>query len=1345
MAVPLMSNSTFLKVNLAILLLWVPALAQTPTKKDTTSPDFSKEGVVTERLETKIVFQADGSYTREQKSRIRIQSEAGVQQYAVLRPPYQTSLERIEVLDVRVTKPNGSIVISPLDSIQDAPSQIYPGAAEFADLHEKHIPVKGLEPGDILEYSIRWQVETPIVAGQFWCRYSFLKSAIVLDEQLEISIPSDREVKVKSRSVRPTIGEENGRRIYVWKTSNLEHQDIEKERETHSYDTIRGQLAGPDVLISSFRTWEEVGRWYEGLQKEKIQPSADIKAKAEELTKGLRDDDAKLRAIYNYVSLHYHYVGIAFGVGHYQPHSASEILANQYGDCKDKHTLLAALLGAVGIRAYPALISSWAMVDQDVPMPGQFDHVISVVRQRSTLSWMDTTPEVTAMGYLATHLRGKPALVIMPDKVEFQNTPSDSPFPNKYTNAVTAKLDADGTLQAHVEATYRGDDSEVSYRYLFRRIPEPQWKDYAQKNFYGARLGGTVTSVGASSPEKTDEPLTVTYEYTLRDFFGGDRHRFAIPLSPLAIPEVKDADLNRTTPLWLGEVGEQLYESRIELPRGWSASQPMPLDLKESFAEFHGDTEVNGNVLVTKRRLLLKLNAITPDQLTSYKNFQKAISDDHALYIFLQVPPNVPASGLVSTPSQGLARVGELARQSVIQLPGSSNTEALQSEQDAWKSMRAQDYSSAITDLKRAVSLDPTFSRAWIELGVTYYSGVRDMNLSLNAFQKAIEADPKQIVPYKILAFMYIGIGKRDDAMATWKKLQSIAPDDPDLALNFSASKSKEVSQVGNKGTSFTTLVSSANPSAFGQAVTFTATVTPLLIGTPTGAVTFKNGPETLGTVTLSDGVATYTTTKLAVGTEPITAVYNGSGSFLASTSSPLSQVVNPASTTATPQRPSPAVTPAEGPGRTAALLRQSLSQLPGSSNLEALQAEENARKSMRTKDYTSAITALKYAVSLDANFSRAWIELGWVYASNADKNSALSAFQKAIEGDPKQVVPYKIVALMYRDLADLDDAIDTWQKVRSLDPGDPDLALYLGGLYLEQKRYSEAAPLLESAAKANPTDAYAQLRVGIVRLNTHNADQGLEALHKALEIDSGAEMLNNVAYQMAESDTNLSDALGYSQRSIKELEERSQKVDLENIQKEDRQLTLKISLCWDTLGWIYFKMGDLPGAEIYLTAAWQLGEDGVVGDHLGQVYEKERKQPAAIHMYSLALEANPRLDETPARLRKLAALPLSAKGMSAAEELKSMRTIKLPTIIKETASADFDIEMVASGKIEKANFSGGSELLHQAAESLEKAQFGQVFPPNSTAQLLRRGTLSCSDTGCNFVFYPLSAAAGAN
>jgi Big-like domain-containing protein/VCBS repeat protein len=90
-----------------------------------------------------------------------------------------------------------------------------------------------------------------------------------------------------------------------------------------------------------------------------------------------------------------------------------------------------------------------------------------------------------------------------------------------------------------------------------------------------------------------------------------------------------------------------------------------------------------------------------------------------------------------------------------------------------------------------------------------------------------------------------------------------------------------------------TALVSSANPTNLGQPVTFTATVTSAG-PTPTGRVWFKNGTTSMGAATLSGGVARFTKSKLAVGTHPITAQYLGDAASDKSTSSVLSQVVNP-------------------------------------------------------------------------------------------------------------------------------------------------------------------------------------------------------------------------------------------------------------------------------------------------------------------------------------------------------------------------------------------------------------------------------------------------------------------
>lgn len=109
---------------------------------------------------------------------------------------------------------------------------------------------------------------------------------------------------------------------------------------------------------------------------------------------------------------------------------------------------------------------------------------------------------------------------------------------------------------------------------------------------------------------------------------------------------------------------------------------------------------------------------------------------------------------------------------------------------------------------------------------------------------------------------------------------------------NFNASTSPPLTQTVNKANTSTTVVSSLNPSVVGQTVTFTATVSSNTV-TPTGRVIFKNSTTTLGSASLSSGKAKFSTSKLAVGSHSITAVYVGSTNFNGSTSPVLTQVVN--------------------------------------------------------------------------------------------------------------------------------------------------------------------------------------------------------------------------------------------------------------------------------------------------------------------------------------------------------------------------------------------------------------------------------------------------------------------
>jgi hypothetical protein len=95
-----------------------------------------------------------------------------------------------------------------------------------------------------------------------------------------------------------------------------------------------------------------------------------------------------------------------------------------------------------------------------------------------------------------------------------------------------------------------------------------------------------------------------------------------------------------------------------------------------------------------------------------------------------------------------------------------------------------------------------------------------------------------------------------------------------------------------------TSVVTNAQPSSFGQAVTFTASVTSGS-GTPDGTVTFKNGSSVLGTVTLTGGSAQLPVSTLSGGNHTITALYSGSGTFAASTGS-VPQIVEKTATVTT-------------------------------------------------------------------------------------------------------------------------------------------------------------------------------------------------------------------------------------------------------------------------------------------------------------------------------------------------------------------------------------------------------------------------------------------------------------
>jgi tetratricopeptide (TPR) repeat protein len=721
----------------------------------TNPADYSKEPLVVERVAVKVVFENDGTYVQEASARVRIQSQAGVQKYGIVNFFYPSASATMEVGYVRVIKSDGRIVQTPAENFLDMPADVTRQAPYYSDLKVEQAAVKGLEIGDIVEYQYRMRMKTPIDPGQFWYFYDFMRDNIALEETLQISVPRDRYVKVQSPKYPPVATEEGAYRIYTWKTANLERKPEKLGPRTDEPD----EPEPPAVQITTFHNWDELGQWFRGLFAPRAAVTPEIQAKADELTRGAKSDAEKIQAIYNFVSTKFRYIGISLGIGRFQPHAAADVLTNDYGDCKDKHTLFAALLAAENIKAYPALIRSSGKIDPDVPSPAQFDHVITALPQGKSFEFLDTTSEVAPLGFLVQPLRDKQALV-MPENASAQlvQTPADPPFKSFFTFQADGTLDDSGTLVSKMQMTFRGD-AELIYRGAFRQVAQPQWNEFIQRVSAGLGFGGTVSDVTASPPDATEIPFHIEYNYTRKEYSDWENRRISPPFPPYFLPEAPDESEKDPKPIKLGSPVEESHHATLKLPAKADPQLRPPVDLTESFAEYHATYTFSNGVLRVEQRLISKAHEVPPAQFEAYRKFVKAVLNDRNSMI--------PLFGDSSTSKAT-----------------DGNTEARTLYEYGRQTWLQHDLSEAARAFQQAVEKDPQYAQAWLDLGrAHYYLG--DLDRSVIELKKSIALDPDLQHAYKLMAAEIGHAHHEEEALDLWRELKKANPQDTDALRNI--------------------------------------------------------------------------------------------------------------------------------------------------------------------------------------------------------------------------------------------------------------------------------------------------------------------------------------------------------------------------------------------------------------------------------------------------------------------------------------------------------------------------------------------------------------------------------
>jgi len=1032
----------------SFLFLGIYAYCQTgtaPVAAPAGSYDYSREAEVIRQVDTVYDYNADGTGDKTQTVSVLVQSDAAVRQLGVVTFSYAAQTEHPEIIYLRVRKKDGTVVETPPSDAQDLPSEVSRIAPFYSDLKEKQVPVKSLAPGDILEYKVHFPMDKPLAPGQFWGAESFLTNVVVLEQSVEIRSPKDKYLKVVSPKAAPVISEENGKKIYRWTTSHLEptfEKNDKKKPQPSEPDTQ------PTIAWTTFKSWQEIGDWFGSLAKERSGPTAEIKAKAAELIRGKTTDDEKIQAIYDYVSTQVRYIGVAFGIGRYQPHAAETVMENQYGDCKDKHTLLASLLKAAGYDAWPALISDQMKLNPDLPSPAQFDHVITVVPRGNDVIWLDSTPEISPYRMLIYPLRDKQALVIATSgTATLMRTPKDPPFPSFVAFESNGKLDKDGTYTGHISLKMRGD-TEIIYREIFHQTSRPQWNDVAQRISQNLGYAGTVSNLDVSSPERTTGAFQYSYDYIRKEYSDWANRRISPAMLPIAFPSADDDD-KPTDAVLLGAPHVETMQSVIELPTDYTAVPPKSVKYSTGFATYQADYRMDGKKLIAERRMEILQSKVPVAKWEEYQKFVKNVQEDENRFIQLTAP------GMEAAVEEEI-----------------SNPDAERLIQEAFIDMQNNNFEAARSALDQAEKLNPRQLGLWMGYGSLQW---RNNNM--------------------------------DDALANFKKEVSLHPGNPRV---------------------------------------------------------------------------------------------------------------------------------------------------------------------------------------------------------------------------------YRALAQIQMSYKKYDDAEASLRSLLKLVPNDDSAEMQLGNLLLQQKKYKEAAAVLTPAQKAAPDNKVLAIQAGRAQLFAGDRAAGEATLKSVLDGATEPGLLNDAAYELADAGLDLDLAESSCKKAIEKLESQTAQVSLTNLRNSDLgQINLLVAT-WDTMGWIYFREGNLPLAESYVRAAWMQGQHREVGDHLGQIYEKQGRKQEAANIYALAA-ASGRITPDPAgrttmedRMDRLKEQGIHASYPDPGRELGEQRSVYLPKLTKKYASAEFFIAL-SPDKVEDVQFIRGDEALKSAGDALRKSNFHMPFPKDSKAKLVRRGILACT------------------
>jgi hypothetical protein len=633
-----------------------PAAAQAVKSAQDKQPELPAQ---IELLETRVRFEANGDSRKEVHTRVHINNELGVRQFARLNFDHNRSFQQIELPLVRITQASGGTVDILPSAISDQPHPTVVNAPAYQDVRVKSVRILGLEPGDTLEYRVMTTTTNHPLAPDFWLEHSFDRSGVVSQEIFELDLPASRAAQLLTsaaahdyQTARTDEGSD-ARLVYRWK------------RPPATSETVQAVLGPPiswiesDVALTTFGSW---AAFQVVLQKsyKSVLPFT-TQAKATTLTRGSGTPEDKLRALYNFVSKEIHIVDLPLDSTGFRSRAAESILSSGYATPEEKCTLLSALAMSVGLRAQPAFTLSGTAPLSAPPVPSILRHGLVMASFKDRNIWLDPSVEVAPFAMIASNMRGRAVVPLYPPTAIgfLANVPKDLPFPGTQHVKIDATLKPDGALAARVQYTMRGD-TELLLRVAFHQAPKDKWKEVAQLLALSDGFRGTVTNVTASDPYATREPFAVEYEITQRKFVDWSkpvRIPALLPLVGLPDPPANSAAGSPSSPINLGTPLEVQTRVTLHVPPDTSIRAPVGTSVEREYATFSSEYSARNLTLTAERHIKFLRREIPAAHTADYAAFVRSVQNDQAQEFTLERRDSAPSTRAIPAKQPGASSV----------------------------------------------------------------------------------------------------------------------------------------------------------------------------------------------------------------------------------------------------------------------------------------------------------------------------------------------------------------------------------------------------------------------------------------------------------------------------------------------------------------------------------------------------------------------------------------------------------------------------------------------------------------------------------------------------------------